>query len=119
MLFEDWLSLLLGFFRTHHLDVLNEAQDCAHLKILGQALEGHPHIYFWEHYQQFQEQHEAWDFWEAILDLCDHFLSRNTPLIAETRFNWETPGYLVPSSLCIPYLMFVALPRHKGLLGAL
>ena len=85
-LFEDWLSLLFGFFRTHRLDVLNEAQDRACLEILGQALEGHPHIYFWERYQQFQEQHEVWDFWEAILDLRDRFISKNTPIPAtQTR----------------------------------
>jgi hypothetical protein len=33
--FENWLSLLLGFFRIHQLDVLNEVQDCVHLEILG------------------------------------------------------------------------------------
>ena len=48
--FEDWLSRLLGFFRIHHLDVLNEAQDRTRLEILGRALKGSPRIYFWESY---------------------------------------------------------------------
>ena len=89
--FENWLSRLLRFFRTHRLDVLNEAQDCARLKILGQALEGRPHVYFWERYHQFQEQHEVWDFREAILDLRDRFLPRNPPLIAETQTRLGDP----------------------------
>ena len=28
MLFKNWWSLLLGFFRIYHLDILTEAQDC-------------------------------------------------------------------------------------------
>src|SRR5258706_14189619 len=36
--FENWLALLLRFFRIHQLDVLNEAQDRARLEILGQSL---------------------------------------------------------------------------------
>ena len=35
--FENWLSLLLGVFRTHQLDVLNQGQDHVCLGLLGQA----------------------------------------------------------------------------------
>ena len=48
MVFENWLSLLLGFFRIHQLDVLNKAQDCACLEILGQLLKEGTHTYFQE-----------------------------------------------------------------------
>ena len=89
--FENWLSHLLGFFRTHQLVVLNEAQDRARLEILGQALEGRPHVYFWERYQQFQEQYEVWDFQDAILDLRDRFLSKNTPPIAANQTRLGDP----------------------------
>ncbi len=46
--FENWLSLLLGFFRIHQLDILNEAQDCARIEILGQSLKEGAHTYFRE-----------------------------------------------------------------------
>ena len=49
--FENWLSLLLGFFRIHQLDVLNETQDRARLEILGQALKDSAHTYFRERHQ--------------------------------------------------------------------
>ena len=44
--FKNWISLLLGFFRIHQLDVLNEGQDRMRLEILGQALAGKAHTYF-------------------------------------------------------------------------
>ena len=91
-LFEDWLSLLLGFLRTHPLGVISEAQNRARLEILGQALEDRPHIYFWERYQRFQEQHEVWDIREAVLDLRDRFLSKTTPLITACKFETTMQG---------------------------
>jgi hypothetical protein len=48
--FENWLSLLLGFFRIHQLDVLTEVQDCTHLEILGQSLISRALTFFWEHH---------------------------------------------------------------------
>ena len=48
--FENWLSLLLRFFRIHQLDILNEAQDHARLEILGQSLKEGAHTYFQECY---------------------------------------------------------------------
>ena len=85
---ENWLSRLLGFFRIHHLDVLNEAQDRTRLEILGRALKGSPRIYFWERYQRFMGQCEVWDFREAILDLRDRYLYNNAPLVAAFFFFW-------------------------------
>ena len=91
-LFENWLSRLLGFFRIHHLDVLNEAQDRTRLEVLGRALKGSPRIYFWERYQRFMEQREVWDFREAILDLRDRYLYKNAPLIAACKFATTIQG---------------------------
>jgi hypothetical protein len=53
--FENWLSLLLGFFRIHQLDVLNEGQDRTRLEILGEALKEKAHTYFREWMGQFLE----------------------------------------------------------------
>ena len=90
--FENWLSRLLGFFRIHHLDVLNEAQDRTRLEVLGRALKGSPRIYFWERYQRFMGQCEVWDFREAILDLRDRYLYKNAPLIAACKFATTIQG---------------------------
>ena len=90
--FENWLSLLLGFFRIYQLDVLNEAQDCARLEILGQSLSGNAHTYFRERYQKFLEQGESWDFREAILDLRDRYLYKSTPFIAARKFETLSQG---------------------------
>ena len=90
--FESWLSLLLGFFRIHQLDVLNEVQDRARLEILGQALKEGAHLYFQERHQKIQEQGEVWDFREAILDLRDRYLYKNTPFIAARKFETITQG---------------------------
>ena len=92
MMFESWLSLLLGFLRIHQLDVLNEVQDRACLEILGQALKEGAHLYFQEWHQKIQEQGEVWGFWEAILDLCDRYLYKNTPFIAACKFETITQG---------------------------
>ena len=75
--FENWLSLLLGFFRIHQLDILNEVQDRACLEILGQALKESAQTYFQERHQKIQERGEVWDFREAILDLRDMYLYKN------------------------------------------
>ena len=72
--FENWLSLLPRFFSIHQLDILNEAQDCTCLKILGQSLKEGVLTYLWQCYQKFLELGEAWDFHKAILDLCDCYL---------------------------------------------
>ena len=90
--FENWLSLLLGFFRIHQLDVLSEAQDRARLEILGQALKDKAHTFFRERHQKLLEQGEAWDFREAILDLRDRYLYRNTPFVAARRFETIMQG---------------------------
>ncbi len=90
--FENWLSLLLRFFRIHQLDVLNEAQDRARLEILGQSLKEGAHTYFQECYQKFLELGEAWDFREAILDLCDRYLYKSTPFIAACKFEMLMQG---------------------------
>src|SRR5258706_10127811 len=90
--FKNWLSLLLGFFRIHQLDVLNEAQDRAHLEILGQSLKEGAHTYFRECYQKFLELGEAWDFCEAILDLCDRYLYKSTLFIAAHKFEMLMQG---------------------------
>ena len=91
-LFENWLSLVLGFFRIHQLDVLNEAQDRARLEILGQALKDNAHTYFRERHQKFLEQNEQWDFREAILDLRDRYLYKNTPFITARKFETIMQG---------------------------
>ena len=54
--FENWLFLLLGFFRIHQLDILNEVQDRARLEILGQASKDRAQTYFRERHQMFLEQ---------------------------------------------------------------
>jgi hypothetical protein len=84
--FENWLSLLLGFFRIHQLDVLNEGQDRTRLEILGQALAGKAHTYFRERFGSFLERGETWDFREAILDLRERYLYKSTPFSAAQRF---------------------------------
>jgi hypothetical protein len=84
--FENWLSLLLGFFRIHQLDVLNEGQDRTRLEILGQALAGKAHTYFRERFGSFLELGETWDFREAILDLRERYLYKSTPFSAAQRF---------------------------------
>jgi len=83
--FENWLSLLLGFFRIHQLDVLNEVQDRACLEILGQSLKDSRHTYFREKHQKLLEQGEVWDFREAILDLRDRYLYKSTPFVAPRK----------------------------------
>ena len=90
--FENWLSLLLGFFRIHQLDVLNEVQDRARLEILGQPLKDNAHTFFREHYQKILEQGELWDFREAILDLRDRYLYKNTPFVAARKFETIIQG---------------------------
>ena len=91
-LFENWLSLLLGYFRIHHLDVLNESQDRTRVEILGQALKDKAHTYYRERHQKFLEQGETWDFREAILDLRDRYLYKSTPFIAARKFETVTQG---------------------------
>ena len=86
MAFENWLSLLLRFFRIHQLDILKEAQDCPHLKILGQSLKEGVLTYFQECYQKFLELGEAWDFHKAILDLCDYYLYKSMLFITACKF---------------------------------
>ena len=90
--FENWLSLLLGFFRIHQLDVLNEGQDRTRLEILGQALKDKAHTYFRERMGQFLERGEPWDFREAILDLRDRYLYKSTPFTAAQKFNTIKQG---------------------------
>ena len=90
--FENWLSLLLGFFRIHQLDVLNETQDRAHLEILGQSLKEGAHTYFREQHQKFLELGRRWDFREAILDLRDRYLYKSTPFIAARKFGTIMQG---------------------------
>jgi hypothetical protein len=90
--FENWLSLLLGFFRIHQLDVLNEVQDRARLEILGQSLKDNAHTYFWERHQKLLEQGEIWDFREAILDLHDRYLYKSTPFVAARKFETLMQG---------------------------
>src|SRR5882757_3563051 len=90
--FENWLSLLLGFLRIHQLDILNEVQDRACLEILGQALKDSAHTYFWERHQKFLEQGESWHFREAILDLRDCYLYKNTPFMAAHKFETLMQG---------------------------
>jgi hypothetical protein len=90
--FENWLSLLLGFFRIHQLDVLNEVQDRARLEILGQALKDGAHTYYRERHQKFLEQGEPWDFREAILDLRDRYLYKITPFMAARKFETVMQG---------------------------
>ena len=90
--FENWLSLLLGFFRIHQLDVLNEGQDRTRLEILGQALKGKAHTYFRERMGQFLEQGVNWDFREAVLDLKDCYLYKSTPFTAAQQFNTIKQG---------------------------
>jgi hypothetical protein len=90
--FKNWLSLLLGFFRIHQLDVLNEGQDRTHLEILGQALKEKAHTYFRERMGQFLERGETWDFREAILDLRDRYLYKSTPFTAAQKFNTIKQG---------------------------
>jgi hypothetical protein len=90
--FENWLSLLLGFFRIHQLDVLNEVQDHARLEILGQSLKDNAHTYFRERHQKLLEQGESWDFREAILDLRDRYLYKNTPFVAARKFETLMQG---------------------------
>ena len=90
--FENWLALLLGFFRIHQLDVLNEAQDRARLEILGQSLKEGALTYFRERYQKFLESGEAWDFREAILDLRDRYLYKSTPFHAARKFETLVQG---------------------------
>jgi hypothetical protein len=90
--FKNWLSLLLGFFRIHQLDVLNKGQDCTHLEILGQALKEKAHTYFRERMGQFLERGETWDFREAILDLRDRYLYKSTPFTAAQKFNTIKQG---------------------------
>ena len=84
--FENWISLLLGFFRIHQLDVLNEGQDRTRLEILGQALAGKAHTYFRERFGSFLERGETWDFREAVLDLRERYLYKSTPFAAAQRF---------------------------------
>jgi hypothetical protein len=50
------------------------------------------HTYFWEHHQKLLEQGEIWDFWEAILDLCDRYLYKSTPFIAACKFKTLMQG---------------------------
>ena len=90
--FENWLSLLLGFFRIHQLDVLNEGQDRTRLEILGQALKGKAHTYFRERMGQFLEQGANWDFREAVLDLKDRYLYKSTPFTAAQLFDTIKQG---------------------------
>jgi hypothetical protein len=61
--------LRAGFFRIHQLDVLNKGQDCTHLEILGQALAGTAHSYFWEQFGGFLGHGKTWDFRGVILNL--------------------------------------------------
>ena len=90
--FENWLALLLGFFRIHQLDVLNEAQDRARLEILGQSLGEGALTYFRERHQKFMEVGENWDFREAILDLRDRYLYKITPFMAAHKFKTIMQG---------------------------
>ena len=90
--FENWLSLLLGFFRIHQLDVLNDAQDRARIEILGQSLKEGALTYFRERHQKFLELAEPWDFREAILDLRDRYLYKNTPFMAARKFETIMQG---------------------------
>jgi len=90
--FENWLSLLLGFFRIHQLDVLNEGQDRTRLEILGQALKDKAHTFFRERMGQFLEQGLPWDFRDAILALKDRYLYKSTPFTAAQRFNTIKQG---------------------------
>ena len=90
--FENWLSLLLGFFRIHQLDVLTEVQDRARLEILGQSLKDNAHTYFRERHQKLLEQGQAWDFREAVLDLRDRYLYKNTPFVAARKFETIMQG---------------------------
>src|SRR5258706_10060381 len=90
--FENWLALLLGFFRIHQLDVLNEAQDRARVEILGQSLGEGALTYFWECHQKFMEVGENWDFREAILDLRDRYLYKITPFAAACKFETIMQG---------------------------
>ena len=90
--FENWLSLLLGFFRIHQLDVLNEGQDRTHLEILGQALKEKAHTFFRERMGQLLEQGVNWDFREAILDLKDCYLYKSTPFTAAQWFDTIKQG---------------------------
>jgi len=91
-IFENWLSLLLGFFRIHQLDVLNEGQDRMRLEILGQALKDKAHTYFRERMGQFLERGEAWDFRGAIMDLKDRYLYKITPFTASQKFSTIKQG---------------------------
>ena len=84
--FENWVSLLLGFFRIHQLDVLNKGQDRTHLEILGQALSGKAHTYFREQFGSFLEHGDTWDFREAILDLRERYLYKSMPFAAAQHF---------------------------------
>jgi len=90
--FENWLSLLLRFFRIHQLDVLNEVQDHAHLEILGQSLKESTHTYFREKHQKLLEQGKVWDFWEVILDLRDCYLYKSTLFVAARKFETIMQG---------------------------
>ena len=90
--FENWLSLLLGFFRIHQLDVLNEGQDRTRLEIMGQALKDKAQLYFRERMGQIHERGETWDFREAILDLRDRYLYKSTPFTAAQKFNTIKQG---------------------------
>jgi hypothetical protein len=98
--FENWLSLLLGFFRIHQLDVLNEVQDRARIEILGQSLKDNAHTYFRERHQKLLEQGEIWDFREAILDLRDRYLYKNTPFVAARKFETLMQGTRDAQALC-------------------
>ncbi len=90
--FENWLSLLLGYFRIYQLDVLNEVQDHARIEILGQLLKENAHTYFRECHQKFLEQGQSWDFREAILDLRDRYLYKSTPFNAARKFETLVQG---------------------------
>ena len=45
-----------------------------------------------ERYQRFMEQHEVWDFREAILDLRDRYIYKNALLIAACKFATTIQG---------------------------
>ena len=84
--FENWILLLLGFFRIHQLDILNEGQDRTRLEILGQALVGKAHTYFQEQFGSFLECGETWDFREAVLNLRECYLYKSTLFAAAQCF---------------------------------
>ena len=71
VVFENWLSQLLGWLQLNRMDVRDSHMDQYRVHLLSQALEGRAITYYHQRIDDFQLSGRTWSFREAILDLRD------------------------------------------------